>query len=75
MIESVPTSRLGHDVLWDESYCRIAATDGTQCEVENSLTDPRLTKHAAREAVHVIAASYCARPTVNRSGNCVFRTP
>jgi len=46
-----PNVQIGHDVLWDESYCRLAATDGIQCEITNSLTDPRLTKHAAREAV------------------------
>lgn len=46
-----PNVQIGHDILWDESYCSITATDGTQCEITNSLTDPRLAQHAAREAV------------------------
>ena len=46
-----PNVQIGHDILWDESYCSITAMDGTQCEITNSLTDPRLAKHAAREAV------------------------
>lgn len=46
-----PNVQIGHDILWDESYCRITATDGTACEITNSLTDPRLVTHAARETV------------------------
>ena len=51
-----PNVQIGHDVLWDESYCRITATDGVACEITNSLTDARLTTHGAREAVQC----YCA---------------
>ena len=46
-----PNVQIGHDILWDESYCSITAADGTACEITNSLTDPRLAAHAARQAV------------------------
>lgn len=51
-----PNVQIGHDVMWDESYCRLTTDDGTACDITNSLTDPRLTVHAARAAVQC----YCA---------------
>lgn len=46
-----PDVRLGSDVRWDASYCRITATDGGTCEIVNSLEDARLRAHPAREVV------------------------
>lgn len=46
-----PDVRLGSDVLWDASYCRITASDGGICEIVNSLEDARLRAHPAREVV------------------------
>lgn len=51
-----PNVQIGHDVLWDDSYCRLTATDGGSCEIVNALNDSRLTTHTARDAVQ----SYCA---------------
>ena len=47
---------VGQDVPWFDSYCMMTAEDGKECEIRNSLADPRLTAHAARRAV----LSYCA---------------
>lgn len=51
-----PNVQIGHDVLWDDSYCRMTATGAGLCEITDSRTDARLTTHAAREAVQC----YCA---------------
>ena len=51
-----PNVQIGHDVLWDDSYCRMAATGAGMCEITDSLTDARLTTHGARVAVQC----YCA---------------
>ena len=51
-----PNVQIGHDVLWDDSYCRMTATEAGVCEITDSLTDARLVAHAAREAVRC----YCA---------------
>jgi hypothetical protein len=51
-----PQLRVGGDVPWFESYCMMTATDGTECEIQDSVADERLTKHAARQTV----LSYCA---------------
>jgi hypothetical protein len=51
-----PTLKFGSDVRWDDSYCRITATDGDMCEITNSRQDPRLTMHAARERVQSYVA-------------------
>ena len=46
-----PNVQIGHDILWDESYCSMTVADGTALEITNSLADPRLTAHPNREAV------------------------
>lgn len=51
-----PNLRVGEDVPWFDSYCMMTAENGTACEIQNSLMDPRLTGHAARRKV----VSYCA---------------
>lgn len=51
-----PTVLTGSDVLWDASYCRLAATDGERCEIRDSLNDARLITHAAREVVQCYVA-------------------
>lgn len=51
-----PELRVGADVPWFDSYCMMAAGDGSQCVIQNSLEDLRLTGHAARAKVQC----YCA---------------
>lgn len=51
-----PNVQIGHDVLWDDSYCRMAATDAGVFEITDALADARLATHAARHAVQC----YCA---------------
>ncbi|MCU1286837.1 MAG: luxQ 8 [Acidobacteriales bacterium] len=51
-----PDLRIGADVPWKDSYCMMTANDGKSCEIADSLTDPRLKKHTAREVVR----AYCA---------------
>ena len=46
-----PELRLGEDVPWNDSYCRLTAEDGESCRIEAALSDVRLATHAAREAV------------------------
>ncbi len=46
-----PHLRIGKDVPWDDSYCRLTAEDGDSCRIDSALIDSRLTTHAAREAV------------------------
>lgn len=51
-----PGRQHGDDVPWFDSYCMMTAQNGTQCEIQDSLTDARLVGHAARRTV----MSYCA---------------
>ena len=57
-----PDVEFGSDVLWDDSYCRMASTSGEVCEIVDALQDQRLTAHAARECVQ----SYLAVVLRNR---------
>lgn len=59
-----PDLRIGEDVVWNDSYCRITAEDGTVCEIEDSLADSRLLEHAARNSVQ----SYCGALLRTRQG-------
>jgi hypothetical protein len=59
-----PHLQAGKDVPFLESYCMLAAQDGTSCTVEDSQSDPRLLQHAARESV----LSYYAVHLVNPEG-------
>src|SRR5688572_12639168 len=51
-----PNVEIGEDVPWYDSYCMIAAEDGSACEIQNSVQDSRLTHHAARLRVLSYAA-------------------
>lgn len=51
-----PDLRIGEDVRLQESYCRLTATAGDVCLIEDASSDSRLSQHAARDAV----LSYCA---------------
>ncbi|MBA3271876.1 MAG: hypothetical protein H0T71_15345 [Acidobacteria bacterium] len=57
-----PDTHFGSDVLWDESYCRLTATNGASCEIVNALEDGRLLEHAARQAVQSYVAVVLASP-------------
>jgi hypothetical protein len=46
-----PHLRIGADVPWQDSYCRLTAEQGTSCEITDAVTDSRLWTHAARESV------------------------
>ncbi len=51
-----PNVEIREDVPWYDSYCMIAAEDGSACEIQNSVQDSRLTHHAARLKVLSYAA-------------------
>jgi hypothetical protein len=59
-----PDLRVGENVPWRDSYCRLTAQAGDRCEIRNSLADARLESHAARQAVQ----SYCAVLLYTRAG-------
>jgi hypothetical protein len=70
-----PDLRVGENVRWRNSYCRLTAQAGDRCEIRNSLEDVRLDNHSAREAVQ----SYCAVLLYTRVGTplgtlCQFDT-
>jgi hypothetical protein len=46
-----PHLRIGADVPWRDSYCRLTAEDGGSCQIDNASADIRLTNHSAREIV------------------------
>ena len=60
-----PHVELGSDVLWDNSYCRMASEDGDMCEVADAPLDPRLETHVARLQVQ----SYIAVLLRNTDGS------
>lgn len=60
-----PDLRVGEDVVWNDSYCRITAEDGKSCWIEDSLADGRLLEHAARNSVQ----SYCGVLLRTRQGH------
>lgn len=51
-----PGLKIGEDVRLHESYCRMTAVAGDRCTIEDSRADPRLTEHAARDAVQSYGA-------------------
>ena len=57
-----PDIQFGSDVLWDDSYCRLTATEGDACEIVNALDDTRLMMHAARERVQSYVAVLLRTP-------------
>jgi hypothetical protein len=70
-----PDLRVGENVRWRDSYCRLTAQAGDRCEIRNSLADARLESHSARQAVQ----SYCAVLLYTRVGTplgtlCQFDT-
>lgn len=70
-----PDVRFGSDVRWDASYCRITATDGGTCEIENSLADTRLRDHTAREVVQSYLAIVLRMPDFTAFGTlCHYDT-
>lgn len=46
-----PSLRIGADIPLEDAYCQLTAADGYELQIANSLEDPRLTTHAARESV------------------------
>jgi hypothetical protein len=59
-----PDLRVGENVPWRDSYCRLTALAGDRCEIRNSLADARLESHSARQSVR----SYCAVLLYTRAG-------
>lgn len=59
-----PHLKVGEDVPWMDSYCRMAAEDGRRLEITDAPRDPRLVAHAAREAVQAYAAVLLKTPTL-----------
>jgi hypothetical protein len=57
-----PQLTMGQDVPWNDSYCRMAAEDGSRCEIKDALEDARLTTHAARVAVQAYVAVLLKTP-------------
>ena len=57
-----PQLTMGQDVPWNDSYCRMAAEDGSRCEITDALEDARLTTHAARVAVQAYVAVLLKTP-------------
>lgn len=57
-----PDLTVGVDVPWNDSYCRMTAEDGRNCEITDALNDARLTTHAAREAVQSYVAVLLKTP-------------
>ena len=58
-----PELRIGENVPWNDSYCRITADSGNSCTIEESLTDERLLHHAARYSVQAYCAVLLRMPT------------
>jgi hypothetical protein len=52
----------GVDVPWQDSYCRLAAEDGTRYQIVDAPHDPRLTTHAARATVQAYVAVLLKMP-------------
>jgi hypothetical protein len=57
-----PHLRIGADVPWNDSYCRLAAEDGARCEINDAPNDDRLTTHAARQNVQAYVAVLLKTP-------------
>ena len=52
-----PELRIGENVPWNDSYCRITADNRSSCTIEESLADERLLQHAARYFTGVLCCS------------------
>ena len=63
-----PETEFGSDVLWDESYCRIASEDGEACEIVDSLLDARVATHVARQSVQCYVAVLLRKPDGSHYG-------
>lgn len=53
-----PNIEIGADVVWDDAYCRMTATNGQPLVVTDSLEDDRLTNHPLRTTLRF----YCGVP-------------